>query len=342
MLHQAALQTALQPGDLIDEPGGAAGWRPHSVRKTAAGFGRYLDWSASKGHDIAAPLERLVTRERVIGFLKHVGETCRSMTVMCRAQELYDAVRVMAPGSDWLWLKRIYMAMLAEAHPERDKLSRLRSAQEIEDLGLTLMREAEAEGSKLSPLKRALLYRDGLIITLLIRRLPRLGNLTALEIGRNLIELGKGTELRFSGDETKSCRPSFTTLPEFLEPSLQRYLEHYRPLLLASNGKGPAEDHAHLWVSAVGTPMAEISLHNAIRRRTTAAFGKPIPPHWFRDAAVTTVVIHNPHHARDTRELLHHESHGMADKHYNQGQSIVGVMRYQASLADFLDQLADD
>ena len=184
--------------------------------------------------------------------------------------------------------------------------------------------------------------RDGLLITLLIRRLPRLANLTAIQIGRHLVELGDGTALRFSGNETKSRRSSFSTLPEFLEPHLERYLEHYRPLLLSANGKRPAEDHAHLWVSAMGTPMAEISLHNSIRRRTKKAFGKPIPPHWFRDAAVTTVVIHNPRHARDTRELLDHESHGPADKHYNQGQSIVGVMRYQASLADFLDQLRDE
>lgn len=135
-VHQAAWAAALQPGDLIDEPGWAAGWRLYSVKKTASGFGRYLDWSASAGHDIVAPLELLVTRERVAGFLKHIGETCKSMTVMCRAQEVYDAVRVMAPGSDWIWLKRIYMATLATSHPERDKVSRLRSAQEIEDLGL--------------------------------------------------------------------------------------------------------------------------------------------------------------------------------------------------------------
>ena len=53
-----------------------------------------------------------------------------------------------------------------------------------------------------------------------------------------------------------------------------------------------------LWISRDGTELALISLHNAIRRRTKAEFGKPLPPHWFRDSAVTTFVRDAPASAR--------------------------------------------
>ncbi|MFO1147572.1 MAG: hypothetical protein U1E62_04275 [Alsobacter sp.] len=315
---------ALAPGDLLDEAGVASGWRPRSIAKTATGYGLWLAWNLARGVDISAAPEALVTREAVATWLAEIAAQRSSYTLACRAQELFDAVRVMVPNHDWAWLARISIRARRKARPIRNKIERLRSAAEIEHLGYALMREAHDPTFRGTVLQQARQFRDGLILTLLITRLCRLKNITQIEIGRHLVPRGKTFMLAFGADEMKGRRVSQVALPDHLVPWLRLYLDGYRPVLLRDQGV----DHGRLWVAETGAPLAEVSLHNAVRRRTTAAFGKPIPPHWFRDAAVTTVVIHNPRHAKDSRELLDHDSIQTSDKHYNHGQAIDGARKY--------------
>jgi integrase/recombinase XerD len=332
--HRRAWEAALRPGDLLDEAGAAAEWRPRSRAKTATGYGLWLAWHLANGRNLVGGPEALVTREYVRGWLDKIAAQRSSYTMACRAQELFDAVRVLVPGLDWAWLAAISDRARKRARPSRNKIERLRSADEIERLGDSLMSEAHDPGFRGTPLQQARQFRDGLIIALLVARLPRLKNITQIEMGRHLIQCGKTFTLAFSAGEMKSRRASQVTLPDRLIPWVRLYLDWYRPVLLGNQ----AEDHGLLWVSMTGTPLAEVSLHNAVRRRTKAAFGKPIPPHWFRDAGVTTVVIHNPRHARDSRELLDHSSHRTWEDHYNQGQAIHGARRYQDVIAELMSE----
>ena len=95
-LHRERWTKANQAGGLFKPSGLAAHWRPHSARKTAKGWGVFLGWNVEKGHAIqeTAP-EDIVTRERVDAYLTDVEETNTGWTPYNRAQELYDAVRVM-------------------------------------------------------------------------------------------------------------------------------------------------------------------------------------------------------------------------------------------------------
>ena len=88
------------------------------------------------------PADR-VTEERVTAFVARLRAERAPYTVLCRVQELYDALRAMAPEAEWGWLARLYYALKARARPTRDKASRLRSIDELVALGERLMDEAE-------------------------------------------------------------------------------------------------------------------------------------------------------------------------------------------------------
>lgn len=350
--HQAAWRDARRKGDLFGEGGGGANWRAHSALKTQKGYGVWLQWNIWRGVNIyIMAAQALVTREAVIAYVADLQATNASMTVACRIQELYDAIRVMAsPRSDdesWRWLRNAMKNLRGEAYPAKNKRERLQTADRIEHLGLSLMAQAESAPSKyrgggLTELQRALMYRDGLMIALLIRRPLRLGNFCALKLHETLrIEKNRVT-ITLPSDQTKSHRPIEAPFPDHLVTSLRRYTDHYRPILLTASGKGMRIVTDRLWISRDGTELAEISLHNAIRRRTKAAFGAPVPPHWFRDASVTTLVHDAPESARLTTGLLGHGTPGIAEQHYNQALMIDSARKYAACMKALRDEASPE
>ena len=104
----------------------------------------------------------------------------------------------------------------------------------------------------------------------------------------------------FDASETKGRRSLDAAMPDLLAPYVRRYLDHYRPILLTL--RLGSERHATdaLWVSLWGRPLSPRSLANPVNKRTRAAFGTSIPPHWFRHAAGTTVAIEDSRHVTDT------------------------------------------
>jgi site-specific recombinase XerD len=186
-------------------------------------------------------------------------------------------------------------------------------------------------------LQGALAFRDGLMIALLIRRPSRIKNFASLAIGDNLVIEGAAVSFAFRASEMKSKRPMDIPFPEPLLWALERYVEHYRPILLSESGKAKGISTNALWISRDGTVLAEGPLHNAIRRRTREAFRAPIPPHWFRDCAVTKLVRDAPASARLTSSVLGHASHQIANRHYNQALMIDSARRHAQVLESLID-----
>ena len=347
-IHQERWTKATQAGGLFKPSGRAAHWRPASIRKTSKGWGFYLYWNIQQGYPIQElPPEDIVTRERVDAYLTAVEETNTGWTPYNRAQELYDAVRVMSPHlhtSTWEWLKICFENLRLEAIPSRNKFERIKMAWQVEALGLDLMKLAETlpDISRKNPhgvtkLERALLYRDGIAIVTMIRRPFRIKNFASIRIGQHLfIEQGCGA-LAFSAKETKGKRSVEAPLAPHLVDGLLHYIHKYRQILLTTSGKAKHITTDKLWISRDGTELAEGSLHNVFRRRTEEAFGKPIPPHWFRDIDVTTLVRHNPEDARITGSILGHSDPEIANRHYNHALHIDAAKRHVDTLAEWLD-----
>jgi integrase/recombinase XerD len=297
---------------------------PRQPPQTALGYGRFIGWFAGRGDlDPAAAPEDRVTRDRVRAYLDDLKSSHGDYGLANRLQELGDALRAMAPEHDWHWLLRASSRIAGRARPRHDKISRMRSPDELAGLGRRLM--AQSHDSRI---KKAIAYRDGFMIALLSHRPLRMRNLCGTKIECNLVHVRQSWMLVFTSDETKTGRPLELPFPAALVPCLEEYLAVHRPILLRS-GRGPSSASiAALWVAHGGTPMAPLSIAERIVRRTCTAFGKSVNPHLFRDCAATAVAIAEPAQVRIITAVLGHATHAMSERHYNQARSLEASRTY--------------
>ena len=186
------------------------------------------------------------------------------------------------------------------------------------------------------PAERAAAYRDGLMIALLAQRPMRARNLTSILCGRHLVRRGTEWWLVFSAGEVKTGRKTGQGLefpfPADLVPGLQRYLDIHRPVLLA-RGERRAMSVAALWVSRHGSQMGTAAIRHQVCQRTTAAFGKPLSPHLFRDAVATGLAISAPAQMDLVQKLLGHATRATSERHYNLAGSLEAGRRYERTIA---------
>ena len=203
---------------------------------------------------------------------------------------------------------------------------------------MELMARADSVAD-LTPLQRAVLFRDGLMIALLAYRPVRISNFAGIAIGRQLVRQGSGYWLRFEAAETKTRRPLQAAIPAAVLPGLARYLDHHRVVLLTgANRRLPANIDA-LWVSETATPMKAISIHKRFRRHTKAAFGVAVSPHLFRDSAATAIATEGPQHVRAIMPILGHARLSTSETHYNQANSLDASRRHIRVVADLKRRL---
>lgn len=342
---QQAWHEAFEAKTLFAKPGRASKWRTKSAEKTRKGLGVALHWRRSRSgvslDDFRTKrIEDLFTRDIVAAYVKDLHKINASRTVENRIQELYDALRVMTPHlpeDHWDWLKNAWKNLRSQSRSVRNKLSRLKEADQIEALGLKLMQQADSAAKRnhrrkegLTELQRALMYRDGLMIALLIRRPFRISNFYSLTIGKTILFDHNTISFAFDGSKMKNHRAFDVPFPDYLVPAIIRYIEYYRPILLTTSAKADGRPTDRLWVSRDGTALTEGPLRVAIYKRTKAEFGATIPPHWFRDSVVTTLVHDAPASAMISGHVLGHASIDIAQKHYNQALMVESTRRNTA------------
>ena len=109
IVHQERWMKALEQNGPFRRSGRAAHWRPDSIKKTRKGYGVWLYWNVIKGASIRdTDPESLVSEGSVDAYLSTIEEVNNGWTPYNRAQELYDAIRVMTPHlkeSSWHWLR---------------------------------------------------------------------------------------------------------------------------------------------------------------------------------------------------------------------------------------------
>ncbi len=323
-----AWEAAITPGGLLDETGLVAHWRPATRKSVQDAYGRWLTFLDRAGGLGAgtAPAERL-TSDRLRGFIAELQATVAPLTLRNRIRDLEQALRVMAPSSEFPYLRRARARLKARGRPVRSKRAQIRPSRDLLQLGLDLIRRAE-HGEVARPLWRAALYRDGLMILILTCRPLRRGNLAGLRLGQHIVKRDGTYVLLLEESETKNHRRFEQPLPEALTPVIERYLARYRPRLL-----GESEDD-HLWISWRGAPLAESGVYACVMARTKAAFGIGIPPHRFRDCAVTSLGETDPELVWLAPALLHHADRRIAEAHYDQARDTAAVGLWQRHLQD--------
>ena len=330
---QAGWHLANQPEDPLDDSVGyAQRWRPATRKLTQDGYGYWLDWLARSGQLAALgdPAER-VTPDRLRAYREAMqDEGLAPYTVATRIQQVGNALRAIAPENDWVWLLKAASRLRNKATPMHDKRVGMQPAEDVEKLACDMMQAAEHDRFR-SKVERAVLFRDGLLLAMLVARPLRRANITSVEIGRQLQRNGEHWRLCFSGEEMKSHRVFECSVPDKLTAPLNRYIEIHRPTLLQCSRRALAPTDA-LWISKQGTHMTSSAVAYQISARTEEEFGKPINLHKFRRIYATDIATLTPSQAGGIQLGLGHANQKVSERYYNLAQMVDAGEKYDDTI----------
>jgi hypothetical protein len=294
------------------------------VHRYSSSYGRWL-WHLAVSDPEALgeqPCAR-ITPERVRPYVEQLRLCNAPLTVVDRMRGLKRMTGAFDPGGDWRWLGRLVNRVAARACPVRDKRSRMRPPDEVFQAALRLLATAETGSGFTSATKQALAFRDGLLLAILACRAPRGDNLAMMEIGRHLQFVGGAWTIGFTEGEMKNHVPWAVSLPEELTQPIQRYLEHWRPILL----DGRCTDR--VWLSLHRRPLDGKAIHYVVTLRMRRLFGVAMYPHLFRSSMMTETAIRDPKHVGIAAPILGHQASGTGNRHYNLARQHEAVRHFQ-------------
>ena len=317
-------------GDPLDDEGPLVHLRPTSRQTLLLRYGRWLKWLTDEEPDVLAhnPLDR-PTLEHLKGWLRaldHTAPTTRLMFV----DGVLRIMRAAAPEQDWSAQTRLKSRLKHAAgrgDPAR-KRGRVLSSLHLLDAATMLADEARMwpEGG----LWRATGLRDAAMVALLALLPMRRRSLASLHLEELILVTDERIVIALTGDLTKTGVPWEADVPPQSEPFLRAYLAEARPVL-ADRGAG---DDPSLWLDRTGKGMSENYIGSRIGGATLRMTGVRVPPHFFRDAAATTLTRISPQAARLIPSVLGHKGPGTAEKYYNHAQTIEAGRDYAALVAD--------
>lgn len=325
---RAAWDTLFTEGDILDGRGTLAHWREGTRRKCAQTYGIWLGFLSQTGRlDLTCHPTHRVTPEAVRDYIDATLMRCKPITALMRVVDLEQISKAMAPKSDWRWMRiaigRLrHLAYLGEIKPRAAV-----SARELYEWGLQRMAKVEADTS-ISPKARAVRYREGLLVALLISRPIRLRPLLALKVGGSLTRTHSGFSLSIGADEMKDRKARDFPLPHALNGAMDRYLSHDRLVLL----DGKQSDA--LWITKDGRAFSEPGFVGQLAKLTRREFGEALRPHAFRHIAATSVALEDPEHVGIITSILGHSTLSTSERYYNRAQSIEATHAYQGLIKD--------
>jgi integrase len=317
-----AWEQACRPGSRL-KPGGAASYlAPVSRHDFANRYGAFLGFLQRTGlldQDAAAAAQ--VTPHNVEAYIRDFAARVRSVTVYNGIYKLRRAAELLAPETDFGWLAEIEKDLALVMEP-RSKFDRLVFTGRLVEAGLTLITEADEFAR--DDLVRARGIRNGLMIALLALCPIRLKNFATLEIGGTFTKLDRRWWITLPGPATKSRRPDERSIPEFLNRTIDLYLNEARPVLLGS--KPPVNA---LWISSTtGRWMTTKNLGTLISKITLQTLGVDVSPHLFRTAAASTAAAYGGNTPHLASALLNHTDPRVTEEHYNRATSISAARIY--------------
>jgi integrase len=309
--------SACRPSERLKRGGAGSHMKPITLNDLTRRYGYFLDSMNRRGLlDPTKAAGTHVTPENVAAYLQELTARVGSVTVQGSIYKLRRACELIDPTCDLSWLTDIEKDLALTMRP-RSKADRWVLTEVLVEAGLTLIAEAE-NSRKMSKLARARQVRNGLMMAMLAMHPIRLKNFTALEIGRNFVEIKGSWWIVLSASETKEGRPDERRIDDLFQPALGRYLKKYRPVLAEAD-----QLTAALWLSSNdGASMSYAGVERVLTEITRTTVGIAVSPHLFRTAIASSAAIHggtNPHLAS---ALLHHTDSRVTEAHYNRASSL--------------------
>jgi len=299
---------------------------PASRQRYFIGWRRFLGFLAicePEAMEIA-PAERICP-DRVKRFARHLGETCSPASVAACVEAAYNAARVMMPGADLSWLKKMKTRLYAAVPPQTEKRPAITSLQLLK-VGKDLMDEVRPRlGTKLR-LADAVQYRDGLMIALTAFFPLRRKNLAALDMLRHLQLGDEGRTIVIPRAETKTGTPIEFEIPSFVLPYLIDYCDFVRPWITSK------DSCTALWLSPKGGQLSYNAIGAIFARHSARRLGHRLRPHDVRAAAATLWGIFSPEQIGVAQELLAHQDIRTTTAYYNRARGIHASRAYSRVL----------
>jgi integrase len=347
-----AWEAACRPGERLKRGGAAAHMKPVTRADLAQRYGYFLDHLARHGklRPDDTPAGQ-VTLENVTPYVVELQARVGSVTVYGSIYKLRRTAELLAPERDFLWLREIEND-LDFVKVAKSKYPRLVMSSTLVDAGMSLFAKADESSAQREfrsagnerraevrrargaadrgELKDAVLARNGVMIALLAVCPIRLKNFAALQLGTSLQQIGDTWWVVVEPEDAKPGRADERPVPAFLVPLIERYLEHYRPLL----GRGRLKpDAGAVWISSAnGNAMRQSGVERTIRRTTGLSIGIEIGPHMFRTAAGTEAAIRAVGMPGLASALLQHRDPRVTEVHYNKATSHQAAQTYEELL----------
>ena len=281
--------------------------------------------------DLSMPPAERITRERVRAFIDHLSAEIGPSSVAAACDRLYAAARLIAPTTDWAWLRSIKARLASRALPQ-DRFDRLVPPLQTLNFGIELMDAADTLPIN-DHKQRAIQYRDGLLLALLSLWPVRRRSIAALTISRHLEFDDAGVNFLLHPSDTKAKRPESFRVPDQLLPYLMRYLKEVRPVLLGRSA------HDGFWTSYQGRALTAGRLYNIVRARVATKFEKAMSLHDFRRAASTFLAMEAPEKIGLIPGVLQHALPEVSERHYNLARSVRAGRRFASHLANAKNRL---
>lgn len=169
-----------------------------------------------------------------------------------------------------------------------------------------------------------------LLVELLLMAPLRIDNYASLEIGRHVVDLGKGKDRKvhivIPGAETKTGKPFEATLPASTVALLDSYLNDYRRRLTAADGP-------YLFPGWGGTRRSTDSLSYLLSQFIRRETGIVMHAHLFRHLAGFLYLRENPEGIETIRQLLGHTTVRTTLRNYAEIEARHAVRRYDEVIA---------
>jgi len=313
----------------LDDAGALAHLRATSVAMLRARYARWLGWLAAAEPDaLALPPAARATPARLQRWL----EALAHVQPMSRLMFVDGVLRVLsaaAPDLDWRAQRQIkaHLKRQAGRGDRTRKLGRVLSSKVLLQAGLDHAGpDAEAATTELEAMKRR---RNGVMVAMLALMPMRRRAFAGLRLGHSIHLMADEILVTLPEELMKNGQPWEAPVPAQLAPLLRRYVGEVRPWLMHRGGQG----HDVLWVGDRGAPFDENHFGMKIAEITKRLTGVRVPPHFFRDAAATTLVRLSPDSARLIRPILAHAGFRTAERHYIHAQGIEDGRDYAALIS---------
>lgn len=324
-------ETLFHKGGFLEPSGALAHVRSSTAKNHEVNYGLWLGWlERAEPAALCEPPVARITPRRIQAWMDTLAHNA-PYTRLMRLDAVLRIISATAPGTDLRTIRRIRELRYADARESYGsrKDGRILSSAVLLQAGLALAEEAA--GAATEP-ERARLQRDGTMIVLLALLPMRIRSFTELALGSSVLVSEREVRISLTAAMTKTGSPWEAPVPEPTAQLLRDYISVSRPVLAAQDVKL----HDALWLSDHGRPYVTSYLSRRIGDITTRLVGVRVPPHFFRDALVTTLRRESPDAARLTRPLLGHAGFRMADEHYDQARSLDATRRYASVLSGLM------